>query len=207
MFLCYKNGVSRKIAYIISRIFGPLPLLCLLWLVTAFKSGIGFWRALWVYPLIFLATIAIPNLITIFLITTKRVKGLDWPDLTERKKYLPTITLISILGLTMLTKLLTNETIFHLSLLLSLIGFLVILIWLFFNFKISAHIVVATGTFAGLNLFFHMQYLWLFLLLIPIIWARHELKMHTYFQLIAGFIMPTIVTLLAILIFGWPKVP
>lgn len=199
--------MNRKLAYIISRVLGPLPLICLLWLATALKSGIGFWKALWVYPLIFIATIAVPNLITTYLIATKRVKGLDWPDLNERKKYLPTITLISILALTSMTKLLTNETIFHLSLLLSAIGISLILIWIFFNFKISAHIVVATGTFAGINLFFHMRFLWLFLLLIPIIWARLELKMHTFPQLVAGFLLPTVITLAAVLLFGWPAVP
>lgn len=194
-------------AYIISRVLGPLPLVCLLWLATTLKSGIGFWNALWVYPLIFLVTIAIPNLITFYLISVKKVRGLDWPDLAERKKYLPSIAALSILALVTLTKILTNETVFHLSLLLSVIAISMILIWTFFNFKISAHIIVATGTFAGVNLFFHMQFLWLFLLLIPIIWARLILKMHTLPQLIAGFILPSVIILVAVLIFGWPAVP
>lgn len=199
--------LSQKIAFIVSRALGPIPLLCLLWLTVAVKSGIGFWRALWVYPVIFLFTIAIPTAITTYLIATKRVKDIEWSDINERKKFLPSISAISIVLLLILTKILTNETTFHLSLVLSTIITATVAIWTIFNFKISAHIIVATGTFAAINLYFHQQLWWLFLLLILIIWARNKLKMHSLPQLIAGFIMSGIIMTLSVLLFGWPKVP
>lgn len=198
---------NRPLAYLISRLLGPLPLACLLWLVTALKSGIGFYKALWVYPLIFFITIAIPTLITSYLIAIKKVKSIEWPDLNERKKYLPPISLVAIILLNFLTYLLTNQTVFHLSLLLGLIILAMIFIWSFLNFKISGHIIIATVTFAGVNLYFHNNFLWLFILLIPIIWARYVLKIHTLAQLIAGFILPATIGLLALLLFGYPAVP
>lgn len=198
---------NRSLAYLISRILGPLPLACLLWLVTALKSGIGFYKALWVYPLIFFITIAVPTLITSYLIAIKKVRSIEWPDLKERKKYLPPISIISIFFLTSLTYFLTNQTIFHLSLLLGINILVLIFIWTFLNYKVSAHVGMATFTFAGVNLFFHFKFWWLFVLLIPIIWARYVLKMHTLSQLIAGFILPAAIGLLALLLFGYPAVP
>ena len=199
--------MQRKVAFIISRIFGPIPLLCLLWLITAFKSGIGLWRAIWVYPIIFIITIAIPTIITTYLISIKKVKDIEWSDINQRKKFLPAITAFSVFFLLVLTKLLTNETIFHLSLLLSAIMITMVLIWTFFNFKISGHIVIATLTFAGINLFYHQKFWWLFPIIFVIIWARNKLKVHTLAELVAGFLMPAIIMFLALLLFGWPAVP
>lgn len=199
--------MEKRLAYTISRILGPIPLLSLLWLVTAVKSGIGFWRAVWVYPLIFAITIAVPTLLTTFLISTKRVKNIEWPDIAERKKYLPAITTFSVFFLLLLTKTLTNETVFHLSLLLSAMMIFMVLIWTFLDFKISGHITIATITFAGINLYYHQKFWWLFFLIIPIIWARNRLKVHTLGQLIAGFLMPASIMLLAIFLFGWPAIP
>lgn len=161
--------MQKKVAFIISRIFGPIPLLCFLWLITALKSGIGVWRAIWVYPVIFLVTIAIPTLITTYLIASKRVKDIEWSDISQRKKYLPAITVFSVFFLLLLTKLLTNDTIFHLSLLLSAIMVAMVLIWTFLNFKISGHIVIATITFAGINLLYHQKFWWLFPIIFIII--------------------------------------
>lgn len=197
----------RAIAYFISRILGPMPLLCLLWLVTALKSGIGFGKALWVYPLIFLATIATFTLFTSRLILAKKVKSIEWPDIKERKKYLPAVSAAEVGVLITLTYLLTNQTVFHLSLLLSAILLAVVFLWAFANFKISGHAAVATITFAGVNLFFHLQFLWLFLLLVPIVWARLELKLHTPKQLAAGIFLPLIFMGLSLLLFGYPAVP
>lgn len=196
-----------NLAFIISRVLGPLPLACLLWFVTALKSGIGFYKALWVYPLIFLFTIGTFTIFTSYLIAIKKVKNIEWPDINERKKYLPSISLITIILLNFLTYFLTNPTTFHLSLLFSVVLLTMIFIWSFFNFKISGHVIIATITFAGVNLYFHNNFLWLFVLLIPIIWARYTLKMHTLAQLIAGFVLPATIGLFALLLFGYPAVP
>ena len=199
--------MSKNVAFIISRVLGPLPLLCLLWLVTAIKSGIGFWKALWVYPLIFLLSLGIPVLITSYLISQKIVKGLDWPNLAERKKYLPPLAIFSIISLNILTFGLTNVTIFHLGILLSAITATMIFSWAFLNLKVSGHMVIAFVTFSGINLFFHLQYLWIYLLIIPIYWARITLGVHTPKQLLAGIFIPAVYILAGVLLFGWPNVP
>jgi hypothetical protein len=197
----------KKVAFLVSRILGPVPLLCLLWLTTAVKSGIGFWKALWVYPLILLVTLIIPTIVTTYLITVKKVADIEWISIKARRRFLLPIGVYSLSCLLILTYLLTNRTIFHLTLLFSAIVVATILIYAFTNFKISAHIVTATTTIAAINLFFNQKLLWLFLLLIPIIWARYTLKVHTLKELIAGFILSSSILILALCVFGWPKVP
>lgn len=197
---------NQKLAFLISRVLGPLPLICLLWLVVAIKSGIGFWRAVWVYPLIFFTSIALPFSLTTYLIA-KGKSDIEWSDIAQRRRYLPPLAVFSSVSLAILTYLLTNQTIFHLSLVLIVIINSMVIIWSLFNFKISGHTVIATCTFLALNLFFHLKFLWLFILLIPIVWARLVLKMHTLAELIAGIILPIAVSLTAITLFGWPNVP
>lgn len=196
----------QNIAFAVSRILGPVPLICVGWFVMAFKSGIGFWKAIWVYPLIFLLTIAFPLLITTYLIATKRVSGIEWKNVHERKKYLPPIMVFTLITLNLLTYLFTNSTIFHLSLLFSAIMLTGVMFWIF-DKKISAHMIVAVATFSTINLYFHLQFLWIFLLLVPIFWARYTLNVHSGKQLIAGILMPLGFIFLGLLLFGWPAVP
>jgi|GEM_PF-2375558 len=195
-----------SLAFFISRVFGPFPLVCVLWLTTALKSGIGFWKAILVYPLIFFVDIAIPIAITSYLIYAKKVKDIEWSDLEQRNQYLLPISFIAIPLLLFLTYFLTNSTIFHLSILFSIIVLSMLTIYRFFHFKISGHIVTATIVISGVNLFFGLNFLWLFLLIIPIIWARYTLKVHTLVELISGFVLPAIIMLMAVFIFGWPNI-
>jgi len=192
---------SKKLAFLISRILGPLPLLCLLWLVTAIKSGIGFWKAILVYPLILGVSLAIPIIITSYLIASKRVSGIEWKNLSERKKYIPPLATFAIISLNLLTFFLTNRTIFHLGILLSAIIATMVFFWTFLNRKVSGHMTIAVITFAGINLFFQLKFLWLFFLLIPIYWARITLNIHTKRQLVAGIIIPVIYIIIALLLF------
>lgn len=80
------------------------------------------------------------------------------------------------------------------------------IIWVFFDFKISGHMVIATLAVSGVNLFFGLHFFWLYLLLIPIMWARLTLKVHTYSELLAGILLPVTLMLAALAIFGWPKI-
>lgn len=201
-----RNEPKKFIAYLISRLFGPAPMLILLWLVTALKSGIGPLKALWVYPLILTVSLGLPLLLTTYLISIKKIKNIEWSDIEDRKKYFFPLAIGSSISLSLFSYLLTNPTTFHLSLLLCAIILTMAISYKYFNFKISGHIVIATVTFAGINLYYHQKFLWLFVLLIPIIWARHILKVHQLSEMIAGFIMPLLVTLVAILLFGYPAV-
>lgn len=196
---------KKRAAFVISRIFGPVPLLIFLWLLTAFKSGIGFWKAIWVYPLILVLALLIPTLVTSFFIT-KRKTDIEWKNITDRKKYLFPVVVASVLILNILVFFLTIPTVFHLSLLFSAIILSMTIIWLVFNFKISGHMIVATLAISGVNLFFGLHFFWLYLLLIPIMWARLTLKVHSFPELIAGVLLPAVFMLAALAIFGWPNV-
>ena len=197
---------AKKLAFIISRVLGPVPLLCFLWLVVALKSGIGIWRALWVYPLILLVTLLFPIALTTYLVIVKKVADIEWKNIADRRKFLVPIGIYSVSTLIILSYLLTNPTTFHLVLLFCAIIVITIIIYAFTNFKISGHIIVATATIANINLFYHQKFLWLFLLLIPIIWARYTLKVHTLSELIGGFFLTAGILFLGLFLFGYPAV-
>lgn len=196
---------TKKLAFLISRVLGPLPLLCLLWLATALKSGIGFWKALWVYPLIFLIGIAIPTGISIIVMKIKKI-DFEWTNLKDRYLLIPIYIPFWVLVL-ICTWFLTDQTIFHLALLCTFGIIVGIISYVYFHFKISAHIMIASGVFWGVNFMTHIKYWWLFLLLIPLIWARLKLKQHTWVELIAALVVVNIIDIVAILLFGWPRVP
>ena len=197
--------MRKSLAFLISRILGPLPLLCLLWLATAFKSGIGFWKALWVYPLIFLVGIAIPTAISLLIMRAKKI-DFEWTNLKDRYLLIPIYIPFWIVDLFLVWKL-TNQTVFHLSLLMTAGIISGIISYTVFRFKISAHMMIASGVFWGVNFMTHNNYLWLFVFLLPLYWARLVLKQHTKVELIAGLIVSNGIMATAIFLFGWPKVP
>ncbi len=194
-----------SVAYAISRILGPLPLLVLLWIVTAVRSGIGFWKALWTYPLILLIGLAFPTVILTYFIIRLHI-DLDWSKLNQRIKaliiYLPFWAVALIL-----IRQLTSSTIYHLAQLGTVLIITLIGITTIFKFKISLHTAAASAVFWGINFLTHFQYPWLFLLLIPIIWARYVLKIHTAIELFSGLILANSLIILAVLLFGLPSVP
>lgn len=197
--------MKKRVAFIISRLLGPLPLLCLLWLVTAIKSGIGFWRALWVYPLIFLVGIGLPFGIS-FLIILKRKTTFEWKNIRDRIIYFPIFLIFWVIG-AILIRQLTSPTIYHLAQLAGLLTIIIYLIMAVFRFKISIHMAIAGGVFWGINFLAHGYFWWLFCLLPIIAWARYELKVHSVKELLTGLILSNGLILLALFIFGWPGVP
>lgn len=205
MIFSLKN--KNNLAFIISRLFGPVTFIIFLWLTTALKSGLGFWKAIWVYPVIFVFSIGIPLIITTYLVAIKRVSDIDWSNIEARNKYLLPLSVPTLSIFIFLFYFLTNSTLFHLSLVLAAIMIAGIFITSILKFKISGHMILASMTIANFNLFFHMGYLWLYFLLIPIAWARYTLKVHTIKELVAGIILANGIMLLALLIFGWPNIP
>ena len=194
-------------AFLISRLLGPAPLIIILWFVVAVRSGIGFWKAILVYPVIFIFSIGIPLLFTTYLVAIKKVSDIDWSDINDRNKYLTPVALATLSIFLVLIFFLTNTTIFHLSLVFAVIALSATAITSILKFKISGHMILASITFAGINLFFNMNYLWIYLLLIPLAWARYTLKVHTVAELLAGMVLSNGIMLLALLIFGWPGIP
>lgn len=194
------------LAFFVSRILGPAPLLCLLWLTTALKSGIGFWKALWVYPLIFTIGIAAPFLVTTFLVIIGKVESFEWSKLKDRYLMFAVVLFFWLIDLVFIYKL-TNQTVFHLALLAGGVTAAVLLVMSIFKFKISLHMAAASGVFWGVNFMTHFRYWWLFIFLIPIVWARYVLKIHTGRELAAGLVLANGLIILAVAIFGLPAVP
>lgn len=205
-FLVVPKTRKNRLAYLISRVLGPTPLVSLTFLLVAVNSGIGINKALWVYPLIFLVSIATPMVFTIYLVLSKKVKDIEWSDIKDRGKYMPPIVIYSLGSLTFLIWLLTTSTLFRMTLLFDAIVFVMILFYKYLELKASVHIMFATIAFASIILFFGFQYFWIFIFLLPIMWARRTLKVHTWPELLVGFFVPATLMIAALLIFGWPHI-
>lgn len=59
-----------------------------------------------------------------------------------------------------------------------------------FAWKISLHMTFNTAGLVLLNSVHNWEYIYLFVLLIPVYWSRHVLQKHTHAQLVAGFVIP-----------------
>lgn len=69
--------------------------------------------------------------------------------------------------------------------------------------KISIHSAAIAGTAMLLSILIDMRYLWLFLLVPIVIWARLRRKRHNMFQVISAVIFVCVATYIVLILFGF----
>ncbi len=120
-------------------------------------------------------------------------------DVSKRQdRFVPMMlmTLGAIVGGFMVQRRLDNVTLTALSFTLS--ALLMILTITTFVWKISLHAATLAATVSLLVAFGGMNYAWIYLLLIPVVWSRLVLKKHTPAQVTAGTLVGIIVTFLTV---------
>ncbi|MBI5356069.1 hypothetical protein HZB78_00455 [Candidatus Collierbacteria bacterium] len=178
--------MSRKqktmLAVFISRLFDPA------WMIPGMLAAAAGWSLLnglrWRFIVILLLIDGlIPFLYFVHLLSTKEIS--DW-DTTKReqriKLYAFTLVCHStgvimawLLGKIMLAKILL------IFLVLAAVFTLITLIW-----KISIHTGVVSAAVIFLSFLFGRNWLWLFLIVALVAWARITMKKHTLLQAVAG---------------------
>jgi hypothetical protein len=83
-----------------------------------------------------------------------------------------------------------------------LLAFLICLTIITLIWKISLHAATMAAMVTILVLFYGLIFVWLYLLLIPIIWARLVLRQHNVAQLSAGVLLGALLPLIAYKLFG-----
>jgi len=171
-----------KLAIFISRLFDPV------WLIPGMLALAAGWSLInglrWRFILILLLIDGlIPFLYFVHLLSTKEVS--DW-DTTKREQRIKLygFTLVAhsigaILAL-LLGKIVLAKILF-LFLILAAVFTLITLRW-----KISIHTGVSSAAVVFLGLLFGADWLWLFLIVAIVAWARVILKKHTFWQAIIG---------------------
>lgn len=174
--------MKKSFAIIISRLFDPV------WLIPGMLALAAGWSLInglrWRFIVILLLIDGlIPFLYFVHLLSTKEVS--DW-DTTRREQRIRLygFTLVAhstgvilsfLLGKIVLAKIL------FIFLILAAVFTLITFRW-----KISIHTGVSSAAVVFLSLIFGLNWLWLFLLVAAIAWARIVMKKHSFWQAISG---------------------
>lgn len=174
---------SKRVAQIVSFIFGIRILPFILLPLVLLKSGLSNEQLIIIFPLVIFFQVFIPISYIYFVLKTKRATSWDLPIKEERKGFL-IITLISCLISLSVIYFFGNTFLFRLG--LAVIANLVIVAIITKFWKISFHASLVTITAILLNSLYNWQFIWLLLLIPLVFWARLRLGEHDIFQLLAG---------------------
>ncbi len=191
-----KNAPSARqkllIARLISRVTEPLiwvPLM--IWLVLRQVNLSAYERRVY-YPVLLFFIFVIPFGYFIYLVSIKKVFD---PDISERSNRV-SLTLKSMVSFALavfLTFFMARELfIITGAVFLSTLSLVLITT----RWKISFHSGLNTLAFCTVNYLYNWRLWWLFLLLIPIGWARLALQKHNLAQLIAGMLISAAIFLI-----------
>ena len=169
-------------AEVLSRLLDPvweIPLALLLAIGFAVREGIR-WRFV---GLLLFIDVVVPMIFFLTMLYHKQIK--DW-DIQNRAQRVPLylFTMVCHLGGIWLahelgrTQLVSILLVFYA---VAVVFFLITLKW-----KISIHAGVNAVLFTTINMFYDFKYVWLYILLCLVMWARVYQKHHTWAQVIAG---------------------
>jgi hypothetical protein len=180
-----------KLAELISEIFGPHLWMPVLLFLLIFRTGLSSQQITVLLPSLLFLLIFIPFFYLHLALRMGWVSHWDLPKKEERRGIMIIFVICALLSFVLInnygTPLFGNLFVIFLGL-----GFLISLITVFW--KISLHMVLDTTGILLINYLFNWQFLFLFVLIPVVDWARLRLKRHTPLQILAG-------TLLSILVF------
>lgn len=169
-------------AEVLSRLLDPvweIPLSLILAIGFAVHEGLR-WR--FVGLLLFIDAV-VPMIFFLTMLYHKQIK--DW-DIQNRAQRIPLylFTMICHLGGIWLAHELGRAELVSILLVFYVVAVIFFLITL--KWKISLHAGVNAVLFTAVNVFYDFKYLWLYILLYLVMWARVYQKHHTWSQVIAG---------------------
>jgi len=149
----------------------------------------------------FLFAIIVPGFYILWLLETKKIQDIHMARIEDRKLPFVVAALSAIIGAILLYFLHAARPVFVISVVYAINTLAIGLItqW----WKISVH----TGMFASIAtvsvIIFGAQFWWLYLFLIPLIWARVYRRRHTIWQATAGAFLVSFLTLATFWAFGY----
>ncbi|HOQ67557.1 MAG TPA: hypothetical protein PKU87_02865 [Candidatus Atribacteria bacterium] len=186
---------KEKLAEAFSLVLQPSAIAVLLYLVVSFSFATG-WQA-WLFFLIGLVFMGLLPIWLMFFLT-KKGKISD-PDLSNREeRFFPYLMVCGFYFLALVIFLLTSAplplvaiTCCYLG--VTLVGAIVSLFW-----KISLHLAGIAGPVTALVMIISPYWAFLYLLLLPLGWARIYLGKHNVYQVVAGSVMSIVITFIIV---------
>jgi len=177
----------QKLAQVVSRVFDPIveiPLLLGLAVWYAYLNGFA-WKFLLVLMLV---DAVIPFLFFLHLYRTREVH--DW-DISRRVERIPVygFTMLAHLGGVGVALVTGRMEIAQILLVFWILGMMFFSITFFWKVSVHAGVNAALATF--LVLMGGVKFVWVYLLLIPVGWARVSLNHHSLIQFIGGAVLAT----------------
>ncbi len=184
-FVCYYY-VVKKLAYVISRVFDPVFLIPLMLTAAVYYALTNGLRFRFLMFLLFTDAL-LPAAYFVWGIVTKRIS--DW-DMTKREERYGLYIFVAIThAVGVVYAYLLGKT--EMAAILFVFWSLAVVFALITNYwKISVHAGVNGLMVAFFNHFWGWdKYWWLVLLLLLVLWARVEIKKHTWAQVVAGSVL------------------
>lgn len=176
----------RIFSKVISRCFDFYFWFPVLLFVTISNSGLSNQQIKLLLPLLLSIDVILP--IFLFFLTLKKggVSDIDVTKRQERHKLFGVMTLIVFIS-TLISYFLANNLFFVLQLIALTSALTMFLITL--RFKISGHALMNTGSIFVVNYLFDWKFLWIFIIVPLVAFARIHLKKHTLSEVLAGGIL------------------
>lgn len=189
------------VAFGISGLFSPYIVVPIFIIPVVYKYAENINQFLpWMLTFSVFAVI-LPGFYILWLLEAKNISDIHMSNLNDRKVPLLVAAVSSVIGAFLLYFLHAARPIFVISVVYAVNSLFLALVTQ--KWKISMH----TGTFASIVIIavviFGMQCAWLALLLIPLAWSRVYRKRHTFWQVTAGAVVASLLTLMTLWVFGY----
>ena len=173
----------EKFSFIISRIFDFYFWFPVLLLAAVFKTGLAAGQIKILLPTLLIVDVVIPISYFFMDLGGGRVSDIDVSKRQQRYHLFIRLVIIQIIS-TVFAYFFGNQTFFVLQLINLVLGTSILLITFFY--KISGHMLLSSSYILMINFLFNWQFLWLFLILPFVAFARIYLKKHTVWEVLAG---------------------
>lgn len=189
----HTGQILDQVALLLSIVFSPIvvvvvfPLLIMLDSLID-KRGVSIWAILW---MIFCAII--PTIYVYWLIKIGRVSNFHLDKRTERSgPYLVGIMSSLVLAVIFIV---LHAPIFLIALITCLIVNNLMLLIINKWWKISAHLTAASTAIITMSVIVSVYFVWLYIFIPLLIWARVRRKRHTWKQAVGAFLLSTIINI------------
>ncbi len=190
---------KKKTAGMISLIFQPTFIPIILYLLVSFQVASG-WKA-FLYAFIGIGFVTVAPIVLITLLT--RLNKVSDPDLPDRReRFIPYMLIVGfyVIVFFLFFFLHAPRQILAITMsyiLVTLVGAIISLFW-----KISMHLAGIAGPITALVFYVHPYFVFTYLLLFLLGWARFTLKKHTLLQIFAGSVFSILLTFLTIRLYS-----
>lgn len=195
------KSISDVLAFLISVIFSPYIVALTFIIIIIYRSSQNINEFLpWMITFT-LFGLLIPGLYVIWLTETGVITDIRLSKREERRTPFIFTGISSIIGTIILTYLNAEKQVVVMALTYSINAIAVAIITQFW--KISVHMTVLSSIVTITVILYGIKYWWLYLILIPVAWARIHRKRHTLAQTIAGTLLAFTLTLIIFGLFGY----